>query len=379
MHLMNPGRPALLTIWIVVLFACAVLLFGWGMGSEFFIRIFPGYPAMVPGTALTIILAGLGLLALVKRPDLSLPVICGLLIIAVVGLEYLTRFGALTHPVSEKMSPASGFAAILCAVSLLAHAGRPGWLQRLAELAETLGLCLTSLPLLGYLFDSEALWGNLIYTKMALHTALSFFLLFAAALLLNADKNWVRVVLTDGPGGRISRRLLPVIILGPVLFCAIALVATRRDVVTADFRLAVLAFFMVATGVVAVIRAAQQINVMAQKAHQLEHDLQERDLAIARSERIAVLGRLVGGVAHDFNNILSIIIGNLELLDDYPDRAAQKQYALRARKAALNAAALTSQLLAYGRKSMLEPRPMQIDAATHENSGPFQPDFRDEC
>lgn len=152
MHLMNPGRPALLTIWIVVLFACAVLLFGWGMGSEFFIRIFPGYPAMVPGTALTIILAGLGLLALVKRPDLSLPVICGLLIIAVVGLEYLTRFGALTHPVSEKMSPASGFAAILCAVSLLAHAGRPGWLQRLAELAETLGLCLTSLPLLGYLF-----------------------------------------------------------------------------------------------------------------------------------------------------------------------------------------------------------------------------------
>lgn len=75
------------------------------------------------------------------------------------------------------------------------------------------------------------------------------------------------------------------------------------------------------------------------------------------SQRMEAIGRLAGGVAHDFNNLVTIILGccdalSVELPGDHP--ASRKIEMLR--KAGASAADLTRQLLAFGRKQILQPK-----------------------
>jgi signal transduction histidine kinase/ActR/RegA family two-component response regulator len=80
----------------------------------------------------------------------------------------------------------------------------------------------------------------------------------------------------------------------------------------------------------------------------------------ARSERLEALGRLTGGIVHDFNNLLFVITGQVELARRQlaPDHPAFARLA-PALQAAERAAALTRQLLAFGRGS--DPRPRLVD------------------
>ncbi len=75
---------------------------------------------------------------------------------------------------------------------------------------------------------------------------------------------------------------------------------------------------------------------------------------LRQAQRMEVLGQLTGGVAHDFNNFLTAILGNLELLK--PRLAASKEHAelaQRAFRAAESAAGLSRRLLAFARRQPL--------------------------
>jgi len=94
-----------------------------------------------------------------------------------------------------------------------------------------------------------------------------------------------------------------------------------------------------------------------------EAELREAYRIQARSQRIEALGRLVGGVAHDFNNILSVILGNLELLTEEDTSRVGDPLIAEAIGATQRGAHLTRQLLSVGRRSHLHPT--QIDVAHH--------------
>jgi PAS domain S-box-containing protein len=83
---------------------------------------------------------------------------------------------------------------------------------------------------------------------------------------------------------------------------------------------------------------------------------------LAQSQRLESIGRLAGGVAHDFNNHLTVINGYCDLIvsgltPDDPNR----ECLLDVRQAGERAAALTRQLLAFGRKQFLSPRPVSLN------------------
>jgi PAS domain S-box-containing protein len=83
---------------------------------------------------------------------------------------------------------------------------------------------------------------------------------------------------------------------------------------------------------------------------------------LMQSQKMEAIGQLAGGVAHDFNNILTAIVGYTDLLTaDFAGNARQLEDLEEIRKAARRAAALTRQLLAFSRKQVLEPRIIDVN------------------
>jgi PAS domain S-box-containing protein len=95
---------------------------------------------------------------------------------------------------------------------------------------------------------------------------------------------------------------------------------------------------------------------------QLEAQLRE-------SQKMEALGTLAGGVAHDFNNIVATIMGNVELaLEDVgPGHAAQESLE-EIRKASRRAKNLVQQILAFGRRQVLERQVISLEPTVAESA-----------
>lgn len=99
-------------------------------------------------------------------------------------------------------------------------------------------------------------------------------------------------------------------------------------------------------------------RVEKEKQHQrLEEQLHQ-------SQKIESLGRLAGGVAHDYNNMLSVIIGNVELAKIRVERSDPVEENLeQILQAAIRSSDITRQLLAFARKQIVNPKVLDLNAS----------------
>jgi PAS domain S-box-containing protein len=84
------------------------------------------------------------------------------------------------------------------------------------------------------------------------------------------------------------------------------------------------------------------------------------EAALSRSQRMDAIGQMTGGISHDFNNLLTVIIGNLELLEMNLDNDRQLALSREALHAAEMAAELTSRLMVFARQGNLKPAPSDL-------------------
>jgi two-component system, cell cycle sensor histidine kinase and response regulator CckA len=95
-------------------------------------------------------------------------------------------------------------------------------------------------------------------------------------------------------------------------------------------------------------------------------DIDERkqlEEQLRQSQKLEAIGQFAGGVAHDFNNVLTVILGfsELHLMQLAPDDPARDDI-LQIKNAASHAAGLTRQLLAFSRKQILHPKVLDVNA-----------------
>ena len=97
-----------------------------------------------------------------------------------------------------------------------------------------------------------------------------------------------------------------------------------------------------------------------------QHEAEER---LRQSQKMDAIGQLTGGVAHDFNNVLTVITGTIEILQDgLADKPQLAAIAQLIDDAATRGASITSQLLTFARRQPLEPREIEINSLVLETA-----------
>ncbi len=95
---------------------------------------------------------------------------------------------------------------------------------------------------------------------------------------------------------------------------------------------------------------------------QAEEEKQQLRDQLTQSQKMESVGRLAGGVAHDFNNMLNVIMGQAEItLDAMATGDPRRKSINEIVKAAERAAEMTKQLLAFSRKQVVEPKVVDLN------------------
>ena len=163
-------------------------------------------------------------------------------------------------------------------------------------------------------------------------------------------------------------------------FDQIELDALRQRSATAHTQRIVLTVVMIVLTLLAGILAF----TVAQKARRYARDMEvanetlrtemvqreTAELQLRQAQKMEALGQLTGGVAHDFNNMLAIIVGNLEMLiRKLPEQEVRcATLANNALGGAMRAAELTKRLLAFSRQQPLQPKSINVNQCVHDVS-----------
>ena len=112
------------------------------------------------------------------------------------------------------------------------------------------------------------------------------------------------------------------------------------------------------------IRYSLDRKAFAEERQRDQSDREQLQEQLRQAQRMEALGRLAGGVAHDFNNVLTIILGHAAMLQGGIVADVDKDESLgEIREAAERAARLTAQLLAFSKQQVSTPKVVNLNAA----------------
>jgi signal transduction histidine kinase len=117
-------------------------------------------------------------------------------------------------------------------------------------------------------------------------------------------------------------------------------------------------------------RQRRKAEAMVQRFQEIE----ATEAQVRQAQKMEAIGQLTGGVAHDFNNILTVITGSIEMLSDgVKDQPLLVQITSMIGAAATRGADLTQRLLAFARQQPLRPRSTDINALVLDTASLLRP------
>lgn len=197
---------------------------GWVLDIPALQHLYPGLASMKPNTALALAVLGLALWFSIERPSKRVVRILAIATSAIAAATLIEYVFGLDLGIDEvlhsvpgtinargRMSSATAGTLLLLGVAMC-------WLESSWTQWVILIVALFAhLALLGYLYDVRDLYAIGPYNSVALHTAVSIYLLAIGTLLARPQRGLIRLVVSDSPGGVLARRLLPAAIVLPAV------------------------------------------------------------------------------------------------------------------------------------------------------------------
>ncbi len=286
---------------LLVLLALAVLL-GWHLGNETLMTVLPGHVRMKPNAALGFLFAGLGLAALVQRsgrmPRIAqgfgvLTFACGALTLAEyvfhlnLHIDQALFLDSVQHIYPGRMAHITAVNFCLAGLSLLLLGGRP----RAALVGQWCALAIavdSFAAFVSYLYGAHLLYGSVDYPSMALHTGVGFLVLGAGLIVARPEVGFARVFSAPQLGGWLCRRLLPAVLLLPLIPGWVALhpavLFDRPRLTTSLFAVAFAALGSVALWALAIYLNREELHrlelIRAREESALSAQQSERELRL---------------------------------------------------------------------------------------------------
>jgi signal transduction histidine kinase len=227
---------------------------------------------------------------------------------------------------------------------------------RPAQLMATAGVAISSLALLGHLYGARPLYAIDRAAGMAVPTALAFLALHTGILFARPTRGGVSLLTGRDTGGMLARRLLPAVILAPIVFGWMWIVGRQHEVFSREGGVAVFVVLIVGVLVALVLRSAFLIRIAdrtreallereASARHGAERATQRALEAASDAERARLEAEaasraksdFVATMSHELRTPLNAIIGYTNLLaDGIPEPVSEAQ---RTQLARVNASA----------------------------------------
>jgi len=261
---------------VLVAFIGLAVVVGWVANVATLKSVIPSATPMMPSTAMCFVLASIALgVHVLPRPSrlASFTATVCASIVATYGvmviLEYAINreFGMCRYLVrlldpgssnTGQMAPTTAVCFALLGIALL-----PLAFERRPHVAQSLALAawlVAATAAVGYLYGAETLYRVGIYTPMAVHTAAAFLVLASGILVVRADVGWMTLLTGDRAGSTMARRLLPVVVVFPVVIGWLRLLTERAGHIGTAFGVALTATVSVASMAILVLLTAVRLN-----------------------------------------------------------------------------------------------------------------------
>ncbi len=143
------------------------------------------------------------------------------------------------------------------------------------------------LAVLGYIYHASNLYS---YTGITAYTALTFCLIFFAVMFIRPDEGFIGSLLDERPGSVLGRRLLPVVILIPIVFGWITLSAQANSFYDSGLGYAILVFSTAIVIAILLWMSITSINKTDLKRRETENKLKRSESSLSEAQKIAHLG-----------------------------------------------------------------------------------------
>ena len=230
------SRLASVAGWVLIGLALSVLS-GWAFRVPVLMSVWPGLATMKPNTAAAFLLTGLGLVRRNGR-DLGFYSLAVALVGTLTLIEYISKsnFGIdellFRDPHSRidpgRMSLITSVGFTLMGPALALMTSRSSTARTVARWLSAVVGCLGFIAILGYSYDTQALYQVRPYSSVALHTAIGFVIAALGVQCANPAEGLISHVHADTAGGTMLRQLLPAALLVPYLLGFIAWLAHKR-------------------------------------------------------------------------------------------------------------------------------------------------------
>jgi diguanylate cyclase (GGDEF)-like protein len=233
-----------------------LVLYGWSQDIDVLKRIVPGLVAMNPLTAIAFILLGVSLTLLWRAPAKSLRHRIGeslAALVAIVGLIkcvaiifnldlpidqmlFRQKLNASDLGLPNRMAPNTALNFLLTGLALanIDRRFRRWWPSQFLTVVAVMA---SLLALMGYAYRVKSFYGIGSYIPMALHTAMTFFIVAIGILCARPERGIMAVVSSATSGGVMIRRLLPAVLVLPALLGWFRIAGTRARLFDPDFGL----------------------------------------------------------------------------------------------------------------------------------------------